>query len=225
MRSETGKCFGNQSTSSFDETTYSKAKRFESSEISNLAAIGSLSCIRSKASGSQNDSGDLLSPSSPSLGKTKKFGDRPDVIYKTILRSFKKFYLADFNKITDYKRKKRRVANDSFLIEMASDYASATLAECPFEEIELFIAALVQPKLPPTLSSNSKLVDLSKTVCEVLYRFNKSKMNDLLSYPQFSYLLHKFLSMPDAFEYIGERTNSPQAQQNLKAQIRFIQEK
>ena len=122
----------------------------------------------------------MVSASSSCLNKPKKFGDRPDVIYKTILRSFKKYYLADFNEVTDYKRKKRRVANQSFLIDMTSEYVKKKIPESPFEDLGLFIAALVQPKLPSALESHARLSELSRTVCEVLYRFNKSKMNDLL---------------------------------------------
>ena len=63
---------------------------------------------------------------------------------------------------------------------MTSEYVKQRIPDSPFEDLGLFIAALVQPKLPPALENNARLVELSRTVCEVLYRFNKSKMNDLL---------------------------------------------
>lgn len=63
-------------------------------------------------------------------------------------------------------------------------------------------------KVGKSSESTGKLSELSRVVCEVLYRFNKSKMTDLLSYPQFSYLLKKFLSIPNLLKFIGER--SPQ---------------
>jgi hypothetical protein len=107
---------------------------------------------------------------------------------------------------------------------MTQEYVVAKFPECPFEDLKLFIAALVQPKLPHSLEGNSKLQELSRTVCEVLYRFSKSKMNDLLSYPQFTYILKSFLSKPDLIEFIGDKSSSPQAKQNLKSQVDFLAE-
>lgn len=154
----------------------------------------------------------------------RKFGDRPDVIYKTILRSFKKYYLNEFNEVTDYKKKKRRVANQAFLLDMTEKYASQKFLDSPFQDLGLFIAALVQPKLPEALGNHAKLQELSQTVCEVLYRFNKSKMNALLSFPQFSYILKQFLGIDDLFEFIGDKSTAPQAAENLKAQVDFLVE-
>lgn len=162
--------------------------------------------------------------SSLCVNKHKRFGDRPDVIYKTILRSFKKYYLNDFNEVTDYKKRKRRIANQAFLIDMTEHYVKQKFSENPFSDLGLFIAALVQPKLPEALDNNERLQELSRAVCEVLYRFNKSKMNSLLCYPQFSFMLKKFLSIPDLIDFIGEKSSSPQATMNLKAQIDFLSE-
>lgn len=160
-----------------------------------------------------------------SFSQSKRFGDRPDVIYKTILRSFKKFYLTEFNDATDYKKKKRRLSSQYFLIDMSKLFVAKFLPESPYEDLELFIAALVQPKLPPLLEANSKLVELSKVVGEVLYRFNKSKMTELLLYPEFSFLLKKFLTIPNLIEFIGERSTSPQATQNLKALVGVLMDR
>jgi len=157
--------------------------------------------------------------------KSKKFGDRPDVIYKTILRSFKKFYLAEFNESTGFKRKKRRISHQSVLIELANEYVNERIPENPYEDLGLFITALVQSKQETSFSVDPKLAQLSMTVKEVLYRFNKSKMNDLLAYPQFSFILKRFLSIPNLLEFIGEKSSSPQSTQNLTAQINFLAEK
>ena len=166
----------------------------------------------------------MFSINTLSATKPKKFGDRPDVIYKTILRSFKKFYLNDFNEVTDYKKKKRRMAHQADLIEMAELYVKEKFSDSPYSDLSYFIAALVQPKIPEGLTWNGRLRELSKTVCEVLYKFNKTKMNNLLLYPQFSYMLKKFLSIDDLIGFIGEKSASPQAIQNLQGQIEFLTE-
>ena len=54
--------------------------------------------------------------------RKKHFGERPDVVHKTILRSFKKKYLTDFNLHTDYKRKKRRISSKHDPVELARNY-------------------------------------------------------------------------------------------------------
>jgi hypothetical protein len=50
-------------------------------------------------------------------------------------------------------------------------------------------------------------------------------MNELLWYPQFAFMLKYFLSIPNLLEFIGEKSKSPQATQNLTAQIDFLTEK
>ena len=49
-------------------------------------------------------------------------------------------------------------------------------------------------------------------------------MSTLLSYPQFSYILKKFLSIENLLDFIGEKSTAPQATENLKAQIDFLKE-
>lgn len=215
------KTYESQSLESVDDTNCTAPKRFELAETSNIQISKTPQVVANELSSIS----DFISASSSWINRPKKFGDRPDVIYKTILRSFKKYYLADFNEVTDYKRKKRRIANQAFLIDMTAEYAQKKFSESPFDDLGLFIAALVQPKLPLALESNLRLQELSRIVCEVLYRFNKSKMNDLLWYPQFSYILKKFLGIPDLLNFIGEKSTSPQATQNLIAQINFLIEK
>lgn len=117
---------------------------------------------------------------------------------------------------------KRRSASHEYLIEMSQSFVTTKIGQTKYEDLCLFVAALVQPKLLVALEGNKKLVELSKVVGEVLYRFNKPKMADLLSYPQFCFLLKNFLSMPDLIEFIGDKSTSPQAKENLSAQIEYL---
>ena len=159
------------------------------------------------------------------LIKPKKFGERPDVIYKTILRSFKKYYLNEFNELTDFRRKKRRINSLDILLEHTNEYINLKITDNPYEDLGVFIVALIQPKVDGNVRADSKLIQLSSIVKDVLYRFNKSKMNDLLSYPQFSFILKKFLNIPNLLEFIGDKSSSPQAAENLAAQIDFLEER
>eukprot|EP00344_Euplotes_crassus_P007970 CAMPEP_0196995664 /NCGR_PEP_ID=MMETSP1380-20130617/1742_1 /TAXON_ID=5936 /ORGANISM="Euplotes crassus, Strain CT5" /LENGTH=174 /DNA_ID=CAMNT_0042411411 /DNA_START=566 /DNA_END=1090 /DNA_ORIENTATION=- len=156
--------------------------------------------------------------------KPKRFGDRPDVIYKTILRSFKKYYLKDFNEATDYKKMKRKMPLQKDLLAMANLYVKERIPESPYSDLSLFIAAVVQQKIPEEADGNERLQELSRTVGDVLYKFNKTKMNSLLVYPQFSYLLSKFLSIDDLLGFIGNKSSSPEGTQNLQDQIEFLRQ-
>ena len=114
--------------------------------------------------------------------RKKHFGERPDVVHKTILRSFKKKYMTDFNTNTDYKRKKRRISSRHDPVELSRDYVHQTFPDNPFPDLEYFVAALVQPRMHRASDSNRLLRTLGDTVYSVLYCFNKSKMRQLLQY-------------------------------------------
>lgn len=211
--------FDNDSQGGKEELNSPSHKRFELSCSFTQKAEGNPENLQAGVS-----SPEMVSINTLCATKPKKFGDRPDVIYKTILRSFKKYYLNDFNEVTDYKKKKRRMAHQADLIEMADLYVKTKFSTSPYSDLSLFVAAIVQPKIPEGLAGNGRLKELSKTVCEVLYKFNKTKMNNLLLYPQFSYMLKKFLSIDDLIGFIGEKSTSPQATQNLEGQIEFLLE-
>mmetsp|Transcript_18967 Transcript_18967/g.18639 ORF Transcript_18967/g.18639 Transcript_18967/m.18639 type:complete len:186 (+) Transcript_18967:24-581(+) len=148
-----------ESTGSKDESNSFTSKRFElASTFTQKANEG---CKRSS---SMNSYPDMVPIKTLSIIRPKKFGERPDVIYKTILRSFKKYYLNDFNEVTDYKKKKRRMAHQADLIDMANLYVKKRFSDSPYSDLALFIAALVQPKIPEGLSGNGRLQQLSKTV-------------------------------------------------------------
>ena len=56
---------------------------------------------------------------------------RYEVIYKNLLRDLRKFYIVDFNKETDYIRKKRRLS-PNFYIECLKAYViERKILECP----------------------------------------------------------------------------------------------
>lgn len=52
---------------------------------------------------------DRLSNLGEESPRMKVFSERTDVVLKTILRAFRKFYAKSFNDLTDYKKLKRRV--------------------------------------------------------------------------------------------------------------------
>lgn len=75
-----------------------------------------------------------------------------------------KYYLSDFNEVTDYKKRKRRMTHQADFLDMTNVYINKKFPESPFEDMGLFIAALVQPKISENIENNGRLQELSKTV-------------------------------------------------------------
>lgn len=69
------------------------------------------------------------------------------MIFKTVLRCFKKYYNQDFNKLTEYKKLKRRVAmRNRDLKDIAEEYISKKFPHAEVTKLAEFIQALVSPK-------------------------------------------------------------------------------
>ena len=155
----------------------------------------------------------------------KRLWERPDVIHKSILRSFKKYYLNELDDLTDFK-KKFKIANcQDDLLNLANEFISQKISESPYKDLNLFIVALTRPNLEKTLVVDPKLTELSSLVKNVFYGFNKSKMSDLLSYPQFSFMLKKFLSISQLTKFIGEKYSYPHTAEILASQVSFLIER
>ena len=155
----------------------------------------------------------------------KKLWERPDVIHKSILRSFKKYYLNELDDLTDFK-KKFKIANcQDDLLNLANEFISQKISESPYKDLNLFIVALTRPNLEETLVIDTKLAELSLLAKNALYGFNKSKMSDLLSYPQFSFMLKKFLSISQLTEFIGKKYSYPHTAEILASQVSFLIER
>ena len=159
------------------------------------------------------------------LIKPKRLWDRSDIIQKSILRSFKKYYLNELNDLTDFKRKLKIVNCQDIFLDLANDFIRQKISENPYKDLNIFIVALTRPNLEETLKVEPKLAELSSLVKNVLYGFNKSKISDLLSYPQFSFILKKFLSFPNIIEFIREKYSHQYTKESLSSQISFLIEK
>ena len=155
----------------------------------------------------------------------KRLWERPHVIHKSILRSFKKYYLNELDDLTDFK-KKFKIANcQDDLLNLANEFISQKIIDNPYKDLNLFIVALTRPNLEETLVVDPKLAELSSLVKNVFYGFNKSKMSDLLSYPQFSFMLKKFLSISQLTEFIMQKYSCPFTTENLASQVSFLIER
>ena len=98
----------------------------------------------------------------------KRLWERPDVIHKSILRSFKKYYLNELDDLTDFK-KKFKVANcQDDLLNLADEFISLKISESPYKDLNMFIVALTRPNLEKILVVDPKLTELSLLAKNVL---------------------------------------------------------
>lgn len=135
----------------------------------------SLNCIQKEQTTSNHSDSEIEDDFSLRL---KIFVSRPDVIFKTVLRCFKKFYIQDFNSLTDYKKIKRRVSmRNCDLGTIYRRYISLKFPEGEHLNLEEYIQALVNSK---AYNNEYMISDLGKVINDTLYRFNKSKLTMLL---------------------------------------------
>lgn len=135
---------------------------------------------------------------------------RYEVIYKNLLRDLRKYYIVDFNKNTDYIRKKRRLAPSFYLDCLKAYVVEMKILESPpvdgvlmgtsVESLVFNLGSLIYPKdmirccLPDHQEEQAK--DLRKDVRDkplkvrqvirvyhYLYRFSLQRLNKLVMDP------------------------------------------
>jgi hypothetical protein len=87
---------------------------------------------------------------------SRRFADRCDVLYKTILRDFRKFFSTDFNDVTSY-IKKKRYRSESFFGEALMEYVDKEFSQVlkKFEKTDIVtkiglsfaLGSLIYPKI------------------------------------------------------------------------------
>ena len=83
---------------------------------------------------------------SKSVSVWNKFTIRIDVINKTILRYFKKFYTAEFKQVLDISKCKSSTLTVQKLLSKAKEYISLKFGDENTTNMHVFIAALVDSK-------------------------------------------------------------------------------
>lgn len=120
--------------------------------------------------------------SGASFGGTnsKVLSERLDVVHKTILRAFRKFYSQLFNHLTSFKKIKRRVNYNNNYIDLVRNFARRRFGGDLdrfniAKELHLNMGALMHPK-----ELRKYRVERGDQLCEevhcVLYNYNKERM-------------------------------------------------
>lgn len=149
---------------------------------------------------------------------------RTDVVNKTILRAFKKYYTKRFKSFYDFsKMRKGEINNEEFLCK-ADEFVTKHLGESKFGDMHIFVASIVDTKQKYS-NANPRYSKLKDQINSLLYSFNKQKVEALLSYPEFSHLLLHFLDQPNVTHQIVKNKEDAETMRVYKKQIESIKER
>ena len=127
---------------------------------------------------------------------------RRDVLFKTIIRDVRKYFIAEFNDSTSY-IKKKRYKPSPFYLEKVAEFIANTLQPLTVDQqplrfqrrLPLFLAALLYPKdLLKSLSVSSPEKPIADEVHSTLYNFSLEKLQALLTHPEMAFLFRVYYS-------------------------------
>jgi len=170
----------------------------------------------------ENDCDNSKSETS-SQGNIKKFSIRLDVVNKTILRCFKKFFITEFKSYYDFNKSKKGEVTSEELLLVANEYLSKNLGELNFGNMNVFLAALVDTK-HKVKNTNTLYEKLKDEMSGLLYNFNRKRLDNLMSYPEFSRLLLYFLNQPSVIHQIAKNKNDPSIMKAYQKQVKRLSE-
>jgi len=166
-----------------------------SNQIPNLGEFVSYKDSDNKRGETSLDNCDNESSKSKSSTTKSNFKLRTDVVNKTILRAFKKYYTMEFKAFYDFSKIRKTCINTEEFLTKADEFVTKHMGESKFGDMNVFLASIVDSKQKHS-KANAKYEKLKSQVNSLLYSFNKKKVEALLSYPEFSILLLNFLSQP-----------------------------
>lgn len=165
----------------------------ESSSISRPVTNDSLNEMNSDV-----ESGSNSTPNS--ARKTKLFSRRKDVIIKSLLRKWRKFYLRDFNNKTNYLRWIKRKHGSLAYKTLLEDYITRVFQVSWNEKLLLFMGVfLYQQDLEDNLDlfvspnfSPKEIKELLSTVHTILYKYSHQKFYNFSKNEEFKFVFTHF---------------------------------
>lgn len=156
---------------------------------------------------------------------TRRSRERYEVVYRTLLRRFRKFFNQQFDKKTRYKSLKRYRTNKYF-IECVSQYVKDMFSERYSQKLVFSLAHLIYPniliknldELKKTYSSLPRFLAKQKRegmqINDILYDFTFTKMKLLFTNKQYSYFFRYFVDQNQA-EFKNDELYASQEMVNL----------
>lgn len=132
--------------------------------------------------------------------------DRADVLFKYILRSFRKHYCKSFNDVTEYRKRKRRVTLKLTLLSAMKEFKEQMFLDTNLPDLEIYLLSLITHRVSPRIPKRNKWLKIKDLMKTTLYQFNRKRLQTFLAHPQFAFLLLKFLETPDILSTLSKRS-------------------
>ena len=147
---------------------------------------------------------DASKPNEHSVGDSptsiSSFACRADVIYKKILRDFRRYYINNFNEITGYKDSKRGKGKE-FALQLLYKYVDTVFGQDMKnkDDIVFTLGSLIFPNnfCKTSLGKKKKSKKEISKIHDTLYKFSISKVDKLLEDKYVGYLMHYFLDQTE----------------------------
>lgn len=132
--------------------------------------------------------------------------DRADVLFKYILRSFRKHYCKSFNDVTEYRKRKRRVTLKLTLLGAMKEFKDKMFPGANLPDLEIYLLSLITHRVSPRIPKRNKWLKIKDLMKTTLYQFNRKRLQTFLAHPQFAFLLLNFLETPDILSTLSKRS-------------------
>lgn len=115
-----------------------------------------------------------------------ELSQRRDVVFKTIIRDMRKFYINDFNECTGYVKRKRYKRKDFYLtwideyIEWDHIKAASMKGSRLIKDFNIYLAALIYPKEVESILQKKPQKRIAEEIYDTLYKFSLCKMKIML---------------------------------------------
>lgn len=122
---------------------------------------------------------------------------RTDVACKTILRAFKKYYITNVKAYCDFAKPEHKDISSQEFLNKIDCFATEFLGDAKFGDVHIFIASIIDTKKKHS-NLNDKYSKLKDQINSLVYAFNRKKIEALMAYPEFSFLLQHYLNQNDS---------------------------
>lgn len=192
--------------------TSSNFSAFWTKTSHNETCLGGLPCIfRQKALETQPKQESVEqqpTPQEPAKSKkasTKRLNSyslRKDVIYKTIFRSIRKFFISDFRKFFDFTKCTKHLNSEASgeLIAQIGSYISARFGHTQnSQRLGVLLLCIIDSK-QRYWTIGPELQAMNREITSLLYSYNKRKLAQLLGAQEFLEIVLHFLSQADILD-------------------------
>ena len=142
---------------------------------------------------------------------------RNDVIFKTILRCFRKHYIKDFKSFFDYQRNRNQ---SELLISKVRKYL-IKLFGYESEAMRTVFICIIDTK-QKFFQANEEQEQISTMIGDLMYNFSTDKMAELVDIAEFSKILKLFLVQDNIINIVLKNRNDSNLTDTYRKQINYL---